>query len=442
MVKFKRGFLKKVFAVFFMCVLLALYVAEAKAGDGGVLKADEAEFLYKGYGDAVYQVEVIDIASGKKTSIGSGFQISQKGMMATNYHVVAEAIHRPESNRVEFLNDKDARGNLKILYADIVNDLAILQMNKAGKTFLSLDSAQVEKGTKIFSIGNPHDIGFTIIEGTYNGIAKEGLIDKIHFSGSLNPGMSGGPAISHTGSVVGINVATAGNQISFLMPVKALKDLVRNFSKKPKGYDFIKNSKEELESQLIARQEKTVANLLNKKWTNTDFGLFSVPAKIGKEFKCWGGANHKEKDKYRFFNSMCSNQDSIFIDKDFDTGAIAYRYDYIEGKKELNLLQFYDFYEGQYGYPDGDYKNATENDVTNFECNDSFINAADHKWKASFCVRKYKNYPHIFDMQFYMAKVGAEKKGFSIALIAQGISKDNSIKLSNKFIESIREASK
>lgn len=425
-----------------MAALVFSVTALPVAAEEKSFKTDEAEFLYKQYGSAVYQVEVVDIASGKKTGIGSGFQISKNGMIATNYHVVAEAIHRPENNRIEFLNDGDNRGKLKILSADVINDLAILQMEKPGNAFLSLDAPQVAKGTKIFSIGNPHDIGFTIIEGTYNGIAADSLIDKIHFSGSLNPGMSGGPAISHSGAVVGINVATAGNQISFLMPVKGLVQLVDKFKKKPKGYDFIKDAKNEIQNQLLARQDKDVSMILNKTWPRADFGMFSVPGKFSKELKCWGGVNHKEKDEYKFFYSMCSNQDRIFIDNDFDTGAIAYKYDYITAKKNLNLLQFYDFYEGQYGYPDGDYKNATENDVTNFECNDSFIKIAGHKWKSSFCVRKYKNYPKIFDMHLYMAKLGAEKQGFSVTLISQGVSKENSIKLSTKFIESIKEASK
>ncbi|HYD18817.1 MAG TPA: hypothetical protein VEF76_10100, partial [Patescibacteria group bacterium] len=52
---------------------------------------DEAQGIWEKYGDAIYQVQVIDLASDKKNSIGSGFQFTKDGMMATNYHVVSEA---------------------------------------------------------------------------------------------------------------------------------------------------------------------------------------------------------------------------------------------------------------------------------------------------------------------------------------------------------------
>jgi S1-C subfamily serine protease len=127
---------------------------------------DEAQQLYQAYGDSVYQVQVIDLTSNKKTSIGSGFQFSEDGLIATNYHVVAEAIQRPGSTRVEYLHDKGGTGELKILTADVVRDLAIVKMEKPGKTWLTLGTSQLEKGARLFAIGNPHDIGFTILEGS------------------------------------------------------------------------------------------------------------------------------------------------------------------------------------------------------------------------------------------------------------------------------------
>lgn len=401
-------------------------------------KTYEAERLYKTYGDAVYQIQVIDIASNKKTSIGSGFQFNKNGFIATNYHVIAEAVQRPLNNRIEYLKDDGARGVLKVITADVVHDVAILEMKTPGSKFLSLDDIKIAKGSKIFSIGNPHDIGFTIIEGTYNGIAKDTLIDKIHFSGSLNPGMSGGPAISGTGTVVGVNVATSGNQISFLVPIKHLRILWKNYLKEKHDYDFIKNANSLIEAQLLKNQDDNVKLLLSKKWDNMDFGPVSIPGRINKALKCWGGANHKEKDKYEYFYSMCSSRDRIFLDQNFDTGVIAYRYNHIIGKQEINIPQFYNFYEKQYSFPGGDYKNAKEDNVTNFICNDSFIEVAENKWKASLCIRRYKKYPKIFDMHLYMATVGARKSGFTTTFMAQGVSKENALTLAEKFISEFK----
>lgn len=405
--------------------------------------ADEAQRVYGAHAGAVYQVQVIDLASGRKSGIGSGFQIDAQGMLATNYHVVATAIQRPEANRLEYIQDlgggKKKTGLLKVLMADVVSDLAILKMDRPGKAFVSLGASHLDKGAKLFSLGNPHDIGFTIIEGTYNGLSRESFIDKIHFSGSLNPGMSGGPALGHDGKVVGINVSTAGNQISFLVPVESLKRLVADYLKRDAGYDFLSRSAYHIENQLLLSQKKNIDRLLTKKtWESIPFGPLAVPGRIDDAFKCWGGPEHKEEDPYTFYSSACSSQDALFLDEQFRTGAIVYRYAYLTGKEAMNLPRFYSFYERQYDHIADMPTNAVEDNVTNFVCNSGFLKAAEKKWKASFCIRRYKKYPSIHDLQFYMALIGEGKQGFMASLSAQGVSREGALSLVRRFVEEIR----
>jgi hypothetical protein len=431
---------------FILIAIITLFSLPAPAAapeKQSLVQTDEAQRLYQAYGDAVYQVQVIDVTSGKKTSIGSGFQFTEDGLIATNYHVVAEALQHA-GNRIEYLHDKGDKnaeketGPLKVVIADVVHDLAIVKLTTPGRTWLKLGTSQIPKGTKLFSLGNPHDLGFTIIEGTFNGYSKESFIDQIHFSGALNPGMSGGPAIGHDGAVVGVNVATAGNQISFLVPVESLQALYGEAMKLGPSYNFIDHVNDHIQEQLLANQDHVIKMLLRRKWESMNFGPVTVPGHIHDVLKCWGGINHKEKDPFEYYFSMCSGQDRIFLDNDFDTSLILYRYNYIVGKKNLNLLRFYNYYQGQYSFPSGDYQNAKEGDVTNFDCNTRFVDIAGYRWKSNFCVRQYKKYPKIFDMHLYMAIVGAGKKGFSLALVAQGVSKENALALVQKFVSEIK----
>ncbi|MFH1157388.1 MAG: serine protease [Pseudomonadota bacterium] len=426
------------FFIFFAGMMLAAVLAVFPAGAGEAPAPDEAQRLYQAYGDAVYQVQVIDLTSGKKTSIGSGFQFTEDGLIATNYHVVAEALQRAGSNRIEFLHDKGGEGSLRVLTADVVHDLAIVKMDRPGRTWLSLGTSKQEKGARLYALGNPRDIGFTIIEGTYSGLSKESFTDKIHFSGALNPGMSGGPAIGHDGSVAGINVATAGNQISFLVPVEPLRRLLADYLRQPAGYDFINHADDHIQDQLLAGQERNISALLKKKWESVPFGPVTAPGRIHDVLKCWGGINHKEKDPYQYFFSTCSSQDRMYLDNDFETGVLLYRYDYTVGKETLNPVRFYNFYQGLFGYFLGDFQNAKEGNVTNFDCNSRFVDIAGFRWKSSFCVRQYKKYPKIFDMNLHMAMVGAGKKGFIATLTAQGVSKQNALALARKFMSEIR----
>ena len=424
--------------IFLAGIMLTAVLVFSPAGASTASVPDEAQRLYQAYGDAVYQIQVIDLTSGKKASIGSGFQFTKDGLIATNYHVIAKAIQHAENNNIEFLHDKGGKGRLKVLTADVVNDLAIVKMEHPGKTWLSLGASKLAKGAKLYSLGNPHDIGFTIIEGTYSGLSKESFIDKIHFSGAINQGMSGGPAIDHNGIVVGINVATVGNQIGFLVPVEPLRQLFDEYLRQPVGYDFIDHSDGNIQNQLLSSQESNIQVLLKKKWESVPFGPVMVPGRIHEVLKCWGGINHKEKDPYQHFFSTCSSQDRMFLDNNFETGILFYRYDYTVGKDTLNPVRFYSFYQGLFGYSLVDFQNAKEGNVTNFDCNSRFVDIAGFRWKSSFCVRQYKKYPKIFDMNLHMAMVGAGKKGFIVTMTAQGVSKQNSLALAQKFISEIK----
>ena len=399
---------------------------------------DEAQRIWDKYGDAIYQVQVIDLNSDTKNSIGSGFQFSKDGLIATNYHVVAEALQRKENNRLEYLHDKGEKGPLKILIADVAHDLAILKMDKPGKVYVDLGRSDLPKGSRLFSLGNPHDIGFTIIEGTYNGVSKESFIDKIHFSGSLNPGMSGGPALSHDGKVVGVNVLTAGNNISFLVPVEPLKALVAEQAALKEGYDFLANANTHIEEQLLKAQQKVADILLGKEpWKTVPFGTFTVPGRISLAFKCWGDTTKQEKQPYREYSrSSCSSQDRLFLDNSLDTGTLSYNFNSLSASDKINPTRFYNYYETQfqnhYGF------GAREEDVTNFDCNTKFVDIAEHRWKAAFCARQYKKYPRIYDMQLYLALIDNPRFGLMASLNTQGMSKDTSLKLAEKFMKEIR----
>jgi hypothetical protein len=430
--------------LFCLLSLLLISTAEAKkpvsALPAAIPVTDEAQRIYGKFGDAIYQVQTIDLTSGKKSSIGSGFQFAEDGLIATNYHVVASAIRHPQGNRLEYIHDHGGKGALKIVGVDVIHDLAILKMDSPGKTFLTLGHSGLPKGAKIFSLGNPHDIGFTIIEGTYNGLSKESFVDKIHFSGSLNPGMSGGPALSHDGHVVGVNVSTAGNQISFLVPVEPLRVLVEGLQKKGEEYNFLSQADADIGAQLLKGQQSNIDILLQKKWESVPFGPLKVPGRIHDTLKCWGVPVHEEKDPFRYYRSICATQDRVFLDEDFDTGTYSYRYDYITGTNKMDIFRFYTFYEQQYGSPAGEGA-GREDDLTNFDCNTQFVDLAARRWKSSFCVRRYKRYPDIYDLQLYMAMVGTSKEGMIISLEAQGVSKDNALALAKRFMSEIKQGS-
>ena len=274
---------------FFILFSLFVIFTSFYSADNNSFKEDQSKLLYKKYADRIGQIEVVEEVSRKRSSLGSGFQINSKGYIVTNYHVISDAVLHPDRFHLEIINYDESKDTLSILGFDVINDIAILKNKKASKKFLKMNETALEKGTKLYSLGNPQDLGMSIIEGTYNGLLEDRRIENIFFSGSLNPGMSGGPTINKSGKVVGINVSKSGEQLSFLVPVKYLKELIDKVESEgifdENQYFTI------IEEQLYLYQNEYMNFLLNLEWERELFGEALILKKLADFLKIGGILN-------------------------------------------------------------------------------------------------------------------------------------------------------
>ena len=235
--------------------------------------AEDAQQVNADAADRVYQILIIDKQSQEKAAIGSGFVLTSDQLLATNFHVISNAVHDPEKYRIEGKTQQGETQLLQIADFDVIHDLAILQFIEPTELPPPLEITQSDpvQGEEIYSLGNPYDLGHTIIPGTYNGLLEQSFYQKLHFSGSLNPGMSGGPAINEKSELVGVNVATSGNQISFLVPVKYLSALLEQHLERGTLLDQAQYQTT-IADQLFADQNFKFDLLLNRDWQTQPLG--------------------------------------------------------------------------------------------------------------------------------------------------------------------------
>ena len=253
--------------------------------------------------DRVLQIRVIDTQAESKAAIGSGFAIGKPGWLITNYHVIADLVNNPDNHRAEWIAENDSTGSLTLLAVDAVHDLALLQAEGLSVEPLRIAAIEPAKGSRIFAMGNPYDLGLTIVEGNYNGLLEKSLYEKIHFTGSINPGMSGGPALNGAGELVGVNVATAGNQVSFLVPasyVNALLDM-----RVPAGNGGFHTR---VAAQLLANQKAYFDSLLDSPLTTTRLNGYTVPGALADYLNCWGHSSDNTEEPITLTQFSCSNR--------------------------------------------------------------------------------------------------------------------------------------
>lgn len=414
-----------------LVLLPVLFLALFSCLPAHAVVTDDANRLYQAHKDAIYQIRIIEKSSGNKASIGSGFQISANGRVASNFHVVSDAVKKPDGYLIEYLASDGSKGSMQLLAVDVVNDLALLQHDRAGTPFLQLHQAELNKGTRIFSLGNPHDLGMTVVEGTYNGLVDHTLYERVLFTGSLNPGMSGGPTLNRDGEVVGINVSTAGNQISFLVPVKHLRAL----DESPLAATEKPEWNAQLEQQLLQHQQRYVDELLDHDWKQEPLGAVTVPTEIAPYVKCWGDKSDDKESLYQITSRTCHVDESLFLSGSFNTGSFRIQYRWFDTEK-LNPLQFYTQMENLFFM---DINNsAYKDDVTPFACEDSFIDLNGTSWKVHWCARRYKRFPALHDVSVSLAALASQRQGMLVNFSMAGVSRDNALKVTRRFMGALQ----
>jgi len=168
---------------------------------------------------------------------GSGFVISQDGLVVTNYHVIEGA-----TTVKVHLDNRDYTATVK--GADQATDIALLKID-AGRPlrYLELgDSDRLRVGDWIMVVGNPLNLDKTVTTGVVSakgrsiGISDISFENFIQTDAAINFGNSGGPLLNLDGQVIGIATAInyGAENIGFAVPVNTLRGILPQLKDKGK----------------------------------------------------------------------------------------------------------------------------------------------------------------------------------------------------------------
>ncbi len=412
--------------------LIAIWFLFAGVFSPPSLAMDSKE-IYQLNESRVFQVRVLNRETGKKSSIGSGFVVGDGSQIATNYHVISQVALEPELFYISFISKDGREGELKLLGLDVAHDLALLGADELIGEAITMSPLPL-RGAPIFAMGNPLDLGLTIAVGTNGGILNQTDDSRILFSGSLNPGMSGGPTFNERGEAIGINVATARNAISFIVPSRFLNGLIEQSNVRPISAED--NLKAEVAQQVLAYESNYIEQLLEADWPSLDLRQVSLPGIISPTVRCWdNSAKLSAIARYKRFQIRCTNKNNIYLDGDNKfVGNLTYEYFWLESE-DLNTFQFYNLYENL--NKDQIESKLDRDVVSNFNCRTWFVEVSTQELKSNLCRREYVEYDGLSDVLYTAALTGHSNQGFFITLIMTGVDYKSTLPLIQRFLEQI-----
>ena len=401
-----------------------------------------ARKVYEQARSQLVQIRTVLKGRASQTSVGSGFLVSAQGHIITNFHVVSEAALKPDRHDLVYVTADGREAPLVILQLDVLHDLALLRAGDAGatgagKTFDALPfrpaNEPLSQGERIYSLGNPLDVGFAVTQGTYNGLVKRSFYPQIFFGGALSAGMSGGPALDEEGHVVGVNVARRidGEQVSFLVPGEFASALLA------RGKDaapLVGSAYPIVDEQLLKHQATLTDRFIAQGWKEATHPRYRVPVPPDVFMRCWGTSTVSQTGGLDFERSECQMDTRVFVGE-YTTGTIAVRHESYDGSK-LGPLRFAARYSQS--FRNEAFVRLSSQHQTKPRCNEEFVERDGLPLRAVVCLRAYKKLPQLYDVAVLVATLDQTEAGVQGRFDAQGVSFANAQRLARHYLDAFR----
>ncbi len=181
-------------------------------------------------------------------SVGTGFFFDEGLIMTANHNITSECLAMTYDGKIF---------DTKVLYSDVVNDIAILQIDAEGYPFLKITDDEIGPNEDILCVCTPKTVFLknTVLSGRITNVNVNGLANQylLQTDLPLSPGCSGSPLINENGNVIAMNAfkstefATEG--LSFAIYGYKLLNSIAAFEKNTKPIDFDLTFTENLNNQ-------------------------------------------------------------------------------------------------------------------------------------------------------------------------------------------------
>ena len=402
--------------------------------------------IYERTRPLLLQVRTLLKTQDSQSSVGSGFLVDTSGLLVTNYHVVSQYALQPSRHRLVYATVDGKQGALQLLAFDVVHDLALLKpvdpapLAGLGAVPLRPENEPLPRGARIFSMGNPLDVGFAVAEGSYNGPVERSFLPTLFFGGSLSAGMSGGPALDEQGRLIGVNVAARrdGEQVSFLVPADPVRALI---SRGRSGQPIVAPAWPEITRQLLAHEALLTRGFVAQPWRNAGHPQYVIPVPQETWMRCWGRGSPQATRGLQFERSDCEMDSRIFVSGPLLTGFLTVRHEAYDGSK-LGALRFAERYTSSFR---NEFMGVDDRQRTAARCVERSVwgaptgakpsAAAALPLKAVVCLRAYKKLEGLHDLSVMVATLDGSTVGVQGRLDAHGVSLASAQRLAQHYLD-------
>lgn len=385
--------------------------------------------------DSVVQIRGFYGGAASSAFHGSGFAASEDGLMVTNYHVVSEAVLYPRQYRLEYVTTDGRTGPLQVYAIDIKNDLAVVKANDLRLPPLRIRSQIPSQGERAYAIGFPLNLGLTITEGVANGMLTNSFEQRIHYTGAINGGMSGGPALDANGAVYGVNVSviTARQLVGFVVPAKHIRPLLAGARVPLNDSHTPRQVRELVAAQASAHEAKIFSSLLDKPGTQRLFG-YTLPTQISPATECNTVGGTGSNPKLYIETVRCTLRAQLLVQMGLWVGDITFQHRILR-TENLHPLQF----SQQVNLQANTYsRTGSDKFVASYACENALVSLDGFDARVTTCARQYRLFANLYDIAVTVVSINSAQQAVISQLDLRGVAFDPGMQFVRRYLGAMR----
>jgi S1-C subfamily serine protease len=381
--------------------------------------------------DAVVQIRGFFDTSESSAFHGSGFAVDDGRRIVTNYHVVAQAVLYPQQYRLEYLASDGRKGPLHVLAIDVRNDLAVVAADDLELPPLKLRSEIPGQGERAWAIGFPLNLGLTITEGVANGLVENSIEQRIHYTGAINAGMSGGPALDTRGRVYGVNVSvvTGRQLVGFVVPAKHIPALLARAKKPLDASLSAQQLRERVTAQVLAYGAEVLEALPDTAGTQSVRG-YALPTQISRHVECSTVDEPSPHVRVRVETVSCWIPARIRAQPGANVAGLSIQHRILQSEG-LHPLQFERQVNNIASSP---LRTGASAYVAPFACRDALVSLDGFDARISTCVRQYRLFAGLYDFDVTVVGIDDTQQALVSRLALQGVGFESGKRIMERYL--------
>jgi hypothetical protein len=268
-----------------------------------------------------------------------------------------------------------------------------------------------------------------------NGLVESSIEQRIHYTGAINGGMSGGPALDRRGRVYGVNVSlvTGRQLVGFVVPAKHIPALLARAKQPLALTQSAQQLRQRVTAQVLAYEAEVLEAQPDTPGTQKVRG-YVLPTQISRHVECNTVDERSPHVRVRVETVSCRIPSRLLVQSGLYVAGLSMQHRILQSLG-LHPLQF----ERQVNrLAAGPMRAGAAAHVAAFACRDALVSLDGFDARISTCVRQYRLFTGLYDFDVTVVGIDDTQQALLSRLTLQGVAFESGKRTMDRYLGALQ----